>query len=423
MDINKKIIFTRKTFGAIFFISGSCIGAGMLGLPIITGIIGFIPSFFVIIFVWLYMMTTALLLLEANLWFKTREINLITLAKHTLGVTGQTLVWFTFIFLFYCLLVAYIVKGGIIIKHGLNLSLNITLSNHITSLLLTIITMLFVIFGTKSADIFNRICMLILIVIFFYLILISVKTIKLSHLHHKDWSGLFFLIPFLLTTFGFHNVIPTLKSYLDHDHKKIEVAIKFGGTIPLFIYILWIGVVICVIPLSGDNSILSSFVNDEIATEALGVAINSTTIGFIANGFSLFAILSSILAQGLSITDFLSDGLNLNQSKFGKQISCLIAFIPPYIITLINPNVFFVALEYAGGFATIILFGLLPALIVWAGRYRCYYKSEYSILGGSKLVLILIVLGSFCIFSLQILKILDLMNFKPYTLSKYLTLN
>ena len=33
-----------SVIGGILLIAGSCIGAGMLGLPILTGLVGFFPS-------------------------------------------------------------------------------------------------------------------------------------------------------------------------------------------------------------------------------------------------------------------------------------------------------------------------------------------------------------------------------------------
>ncbi len=416
MNEHKEIIFTRRTYGAIFLIAGSCIGAGMLGLPIITGMVGFVPSLFVFTGVWLYMMVTALLLLEANLWFKNKEINLITLAGHILGKPGQVLVWCTFIFLFYCLLIAYIVKGGTITQQLLEYLFNTEFSDGVGAFVLTTVTILFVSFGAKSVDSFNRICVIALAATFFYLIALTGRYIEPTYLDHKDWTGALSLVPFLLATFGFHNVIPTVKNYLGHDRKKTEAAIKVGGAIPLVVYILWIGVMLSVLPLSGSNSILSSFINDKMATEALGTIVNSQIVGLVASGFAFFAILTSILAQGLSMTDFLADGFKLNQYKYGKQISCLMAFLPPYIITLINPNVFYIALEYAGGVAAIILFGLLPALIVWRGRYYYCYQAEYRIMRGSRLVLLVVMLGAFFVFGLQMSKTLNTVDLRPITL-------
>ena len=56
--------------GGMLLITGSCIGAGMLGLPILTGLAGFYPTLVMFFLAWAFMTTTALLLVEVNGWHK-----------------------------------------------------------------------------------------------------------------------------------------------------------------------------------------------------------------------------------------------------------------------------------------------------------------------------------------------------------------
>ena len=85
--------------GGILLITGSCVGAGMLGLPIITGLAGFGPSLLMFVTVWLFMTATALLLVEANGWF-TRKVNFMSIVEHSLGRGGKILCLLTCLFLF-----------------------------------------------------------------------------------------------------------------------------------------------------------------------------------------------------------------------------------------------------------------------------------------------------------------------------------
>ena len=94
--------------GGILLIAGSCIGAGMLALPVVTGVGGFVPSIAIFLFTWLFMSTTGLLLLEANLTLGY-DLSLISLAQKTLGSVGKAGCWLLFLFLasrdvwtFYC---------------------------------------------------------------------------------------------------------------------------------------------------------------------------------------------------------------------------------------------------------------------------------------------------------------------------------
>ena len=75
--------------GGVLLIAGCCIGAGMLALPVVTGIGGFIPSIILMVFIWLFMATTGMLLLEANLALGV-NLSLISLAEKTLGKPGKS---------------------------------------------------------------------------------------------------------------------------------------------------------------------------------------------------------------------------------------------------------------------------------------------------------------------------------------------
>ena len=109
------IVPKSHIFGAILLVAGCCIGAGMLGLPVLTSVAGFKPSLLMFFLSWLFMFCTGLLLLEANLFFKD-EVNIVSMAERTLGTFGKISAWLIFGFLFYCLLVAYISGSGSLVS-------------------------------------------------------------------------------------------------------------------------------------------------------------------------------------------------------------------------------------------------------------------------------------------------------------------
>lgn len=53
------------------------------------------------------------------------------------------------------------------------------------------------------------------------------------------------------------------------------------------------------------------------------------------------------------------------------------------LFCMFHPNIFLRALEFAGGFVDVILFGIMPVCIVWKGRY-IIKKNEatYRVAGG-----------------------------------------
>ncbi|MBA2728280.1 MAG: hypothetical protein H0U49_08940 [Parachlamydiaceae bacterium] len=70
-----------------------------------------------------------------------------------------------------------------------------------------------------------------------------------------------------------------------------------------------------------------------------------------------------------------------------------LVLVPPTLLTLLYPHLFLRALGVAGGFADVLLFGVLPVTIVWIGRYYKNAKRPFTAPGG-KLFLIAILLFS-----------------------------
>ena len=73
---------------------------------------------------------------------------------------------------------------------------------------------------------------------------------------------------------------------------------------------------------------------------------------------------------------------------------------PPLLFALFYPSGFVAALGYAGVFVA-ILYGLLPAFMVWHGRYIEKKKERFRVFGG-KLFLLIVIIGSMGIIYFQI---------------------
>ncbi len=78
------IKFKKPVFGSSLLISGCCIGAGILGLPLVSFSSGFILSLIPLIISWIYMYLSGLMILEIYIGEK-KNINLPGLLKNTLG--------------------------------------------------------------------------------------------------------------------------------------------------------------------------------------------------------------------------------------------------------------------------------------------------------------------------------------------------
>lgn len=367
--------------GAILLIAGCCIGAGMLGLPVISALAGFKPSLLMFLVSWLFMTTTALLLLEVNLWFSA-EVSIISMAGRTLGVGGKIVSWLCFLFLFYALGVAYIGGAGELIANFVLEATQVMIPHWVGSLAISLLFGLFVYLGTRAVDLFNRLLMAGLIATYLLLVVLGASHVSTSNLKYVDWSAAAFVLPVMIISFGFHNLIPSLSTYLQWDVKRLRIAIIGGSVLALGVYILWEWLILGLVPVQNNSDIRQVLSEGEMATQFLKEAVGSAWVVNVVQYFAFFAIVTSFLGNSLSFVDFLADGLRVRKSRWGKFCLCLLVIVPPFILSLIYPRIFLSALNYAGAFGAVILFGILPALMVWSGRYYKQLGQKHLVPGG-----------------------------------------
>jgi len=389
-----------SVFGGMLLIVGSCIGAGMLGLPVITGIAGFFPSLIMFFLAWAFMTASALLLVEVNGWFSQR-VNLLTMVGDTLGKKGKAVCWVTYLFLFYALLVAYISGIGSLSTTFFQMMFNMTLPAWAGSLFFVVLFGWIVYLGTRRVDLCNRGLMVGKITVFSLLVFIGAAYIQPVLLAQTQAKYALLSLPLLIISFGFHNMIPSLVNYLKGDIRRVRWTIVGGGIIAFAIYMIWEILVLGIVPIGGLNGLVSNLKQDKEASQALATMVGSPAISVLAQALAFFAILTSFIAQALSLVHFLADGLRIPYKNKENGWLCVLALTPPLILALIYPQMFFKALNFAGGICTVILFGLLPVMMVWIGRYRREGKTSYEVPGG-KLTLVAIFLFALFILFLQL---------------------
>jgi tyrosine-specific transport protein len=384
--------------GAILLIAGCCIGAGMLGLPVLSGMAGFKPSLLMFFICWLFMVATGILLLEVNLWYK-EEVHIVSMAERTLGKFGKTISWLVFLFLFYSLMVAYIAASGSLVADFISDNFSLSMPHSLGSLIFSLLFGCLLYLGTGAMDWVNRILMFGLIASYLLLVSIGLPHIQARLLEHQNWSAATLVIPALIISFGYHNLVPSLTTYLNGKANLLIKAILIGSAIPLGIYLLWEMLILGLVPLEDFKQALDQ---GEIATEALKSAVGVSWILDIAQMFAFFAIVTSFLSVSLSFVDFLADGLNIKKTSAGKLILASLVIVPPFICSMIYPTIFLIALNYAGGYGAVILFGILPALMAWKGRYSLKLGHR-QLLPGGKMVLGGIILFALYVIGLQLI--------------------
>lgn len=381
-----------STFKGALLVAGTSIGGGMLALPVLTSLGGFIPSLVIYLFCWAFMASTGLLFLEISFWMK-KETNIITMAKETLGLPGQVAAWILYLFLFYCLTLAYIVGcGNLVVEIFQN-----RIPDWAGPLIFLVLFAPLVYAGTRLVSKLNLFLMLGLGITFAMFVFLGWSHVKTSLLKPTNWSLSLLGLPVAFTSFAYQGIIPSLVNYLHHDVHKLRKAILLGSFIPFITYVIWQWLILGIVPTYGPEGLAEALNRGENAVQPLKYFIDNPIVYTVAQYFAFFALVTSFFGVTLGLVDFLSDGLNIKKTAISKLFLCALVFIPPLIIALLYPHVFLIALDYAGGIGCAILLGLLPIMMVWSGRYYLNWKGEYTLPGGKTL---LILLASFVFFEL-----------------------
>ncbi len=368
-----------KIWGGALIIAGTSIGAGMLALPILTGLGGLIPAIIIYLVSWIAMSCTGLLLAEACLEHDA-DVNLVSLSQKWLGPVGKFFCWGVYLFLFYSLVVSYLSAGRILLPELVN-----SFPQSLQILIFILVLAPFIYMGAKAVDQINRIFVVGMIVSYLIFVFLGLPYINFNNFSRIEFSSAIYALPVSLLSFGYQGTVPSLVRYLEKDRIAIKQAIFRGTLVTLCIYIVWGTVLLGIIPYEGEGSLTEIFQKGGNIIDTLIGAIGQGWISMMGTAFAFFAIITSFLGVSLGLRDFLIDGFKIKKTVKGKLLSLLLVFVPPFIIASLNPDIFLKALHYGGGIGGGILLGIMPILIALRLR-RAVPSSPRLFLGGNVLI-------------------------------------
>ena len=223
-----------KTLRATALLSGTVIGAGVLGIPYAVAQGGFLTGLLTIVIVGLAMLLLHLMYGEVTLRTAGNH-QFPGYAEKYLGKWAKRLSIFTLFFGIYGALIAYL------IGEGEALSAIFGLNPLIFSLVFFIIVAAITYKGlnaiSKSEIYFLAVVLLLVVVI----TLITVTSIKFNPSNLTTFNIYNILVPFGVILFAFRGfeAVPEMKEYLIRDRKKLKKAIILGSLIPLAAYIIF----------------------------------------------------------------------------------------------------------------------------------------------------------------------------------------
>lgn len=357
-----------KFIGGLLLIVGTSIGGGMLALPVSTAEVGFTNSLVFLVLCWLVMTLGALLILEVNLRLPAGS-NMVSMARHTLGLPGQIVAWCAYLVLLYALLAAYI-SGGSDVLHGLLQQAGLDVPEWLTSMVFTGVFSLVVYGGIRSVDYVNRGLMFGKLGVYLLLVIIISPHASLATLSGGSMRAITGSLMILITSFGFASIVPSLREYFHDDVPALRRVILLGSLVPLTCYIMWDAVIMGTVQREGSSGLLALMSNEHATsglTQALSAAVHSSLISGFFGFFTSICMITAFLGVSIGLFDFLADGLTLKKTGLQGKSTLALTFLPPLAIVLINPGIYLHALSYAG-ICCVILLLLLPSLMAWSAR-------------------------------------------------------
>lgn len=333
------------------------------------------------------MVVTGLLIAEVNV--KTMcelgsgGVSLVSMATRTLGTIGVQIACWSYIFIHYALLVAYVARSSDILTNILGIPVWECAS--LFSILLGSICY----FGSQRLiGAVNGVLVSGIIISFAALVAVAGGDLHWDALLKSNLQAIPTSIPIIALSFVYQNVVPVLCTNLEGDLSKIRTSIVLGTAIPLGLFLVWNAVILGTITNSetGINKIVDPL-QQLLATNGV--------VGPIVGAFSLLAIATSYIGFVLGLSDFLSDLLKLPSDR-SKPLPYFLTLFPPLILSLLDPDIFFKALDFAGTYGVLVLFGVLPAAMSWSDRYSTTSVSSNlpELVPGGKVTLSLVIGGA-----------------------------
>ncbi|MEH1872834.1 amino acid permease [Nostoc sp.] len=402
-----------SVLGSTALIAGTTIGAGILALPAVTLPSGIVPSTSGLIAVWLYALVSGLLVAEVTLNTIRTEghpnIGFLGVVEKILGKVGGRLAGAAYLFMHYALLVAYITEGGEILGCAAAKIWSVQILP--TWVGTTTFTLLFggimYLGREKFIEKLNSAFVGIVIISFLGLLFLAGGQIQSTQLLFQNWNALGSAISVMSVALFFQNVVPLVVTQLEGDACKIRQSIFIGSVIPLIMFLAWNAVILgSVSPDMLHGTFNGKTVFDPLQILRAGGA--GEWLGVLVSIFSEFAIVTSFIGFVYGLLDLLKDIFLIAQGKLSSRFPLYsLVLFPPMTLGMLNPSIFFTALDYTGTFSISVLGGIIPALMSWKQRQKQENSDNINqpLVPGGKVTLIVMVGTALAMIGRQILSI------------------
>ena len=367
---------------AALLIAGTTVGGGFLALPTVVAPTGFFPAACTLTGVWAFLGIQSLCVVESLLHALQRRLQnqqstngsksentdynpgVAAAAQSALGKRGETLVVALLVTLMEATLVSQISRAGTL--------LGSSTGGYRASCALSALSVAALVFSgptRRLVPFFNSALTIVFCIVAFSLFQTGAPAADWSRLaHSSNWSAVGGSLPTFLQLLVYAEILPTVCRMLQYQIQPIRWAILLGSFLPLGLEVGWAALGMGLVPLGtkGDpvDVLLAS---GPVQQPLLVLAIAAILTTIIGTYLALQSTANDLWAKVHNKASELKENVTPWKQNMAEVIAIV---IPALAIACISPTVFLRAIDFAGSYPVLLLWGILPPVLCLSQRQR-----------------------------------------------------
>ena len=336
----------KKLVHSVCLIFGTCVGAGLVALPMLAVHLGIWLSAIIIAAMVYIAWRSSMMTVDLNA-LRGMPSSIVCLSEVYSGKKAFGVTLTSFYILSFSLLTVYFSCVADIIKTFCHFGQ--------TTGILVCGCGLFGVLSLKTRvfsqlnTIFVGLLMVVIVVAIFQTCTDGRLKLPEGSLQAKElWA----FLPVIFTSFGVQNVCHTIYRYLDGDKRKIRLAFFIGILLPAVVYVAWIACVLQTIA-SHDAAFYQRLQAHQVSVGELIAFLCSCSrypsLGLSLKLLTLFAVITSAVGIAIGLLQAVKELLS---GKMSRLLVCIV----PVVINLTISDVFLKILSFGGMVATIFVF-------------------------------------------------------------------
>ena len=336
----------KKLVHAICLVFGTCVGAGLVALPMLAVHVGIGPASLIIMMMVYIAWRSSMMTVDLNALHRTPS-SIVQLGEIYSGKKAFGITLASFYLLSFSLLTVYFSCVSDTIKTFCHFGQ--------TTGILICGCGLFGVLSLKTR-IFSSLntCFVGLLMVVIAVAIFQTCADGRQALPESPWQAkdLLAFLPVIFTSFGVQNVCHTIYGYLDGDKRKIRLAFFIGILLPAVVYIAWIVCVLNTIA-SHDAAFYQRLQAHQVSVGELIAFLcdcsHYKSLGFFLKTLTLLAVITSAVGIAIGLLQAMKELLS---DKSARLLVCIV----PVVINLTISDVFLKILSFGGMVATVFVF-------------------------------------------------------------------